>query len=81
MSAVMSLHWTVSGCPWNSLARCSQDPLCSSQSLGAVSVVIQNRSRSVLKTPCGKAEQWRVTGPRWPWCQQPRPGDNLGLSN
>lgn len=26
MSAVMPLHWTVSGCPWNSLAQCSQDP-------------------------------------------------------
>lgn len=81
MSAVMPLHRTVSGCPRSSLARCPQDRLCSSQSLGAVSVQRQNRSSSVLKTPCREAEQWRVAGPWWPWCRQLRPGDNPGLSN
>lgn len=60
----------------------STGPLCSSQSLGAVSVLTQNRDRSVLRTPCVEAEQQRVAGPWWPWCHRaPRPGNNPGLSN
>lgn len=84
MSSVMSLHRTVSGCPWNSLARCPLGPLllilkprgCSCSEAEQKEICSQDPlSRSRAAEGDHNTGGHGATGLR-----QPRPGDNPGLS-